>query len=116
MVKLSQFLSYKTLKMKFFEAVSSLFTRQSDQSTSDASQIIDRVRSQKFAMVQAASHLESISIRNYNSVLLKDLPNLSHIYIYRSNLHLVIQNCPRITQVLFVNEDSSQNIIIEYVK
>ena len=102
--------------MKLLDKVSHLFTRQSDEITTDNSQIIDLVRKHKFAVVQEASHIESISIRNYNRVFLKDLPNLSHIYIYRSNLHLVIQNCPRVTQVSFPKEVASQNIIIEYVK
>ena len=116
MVKLSQFLHSKTLNVKLLDNVSHLFTRQSDENIQDNSQIIDLVRKHKFAVVQAASHIESISIRNYNRVFLKDLTNLSHIYINRSNLHLVIQNCPRITQFSFPKEVTSQNIIIEYVK
>ena len=102
--------------MKFLEKVSHLFSKQSDENMPDNSQIIDLVRKHKFVVVQAASHIESISILNYNRVFLKDLTNLSHIYIYRSNLHLVIQNCPRITHVTFPKEVTSQNIIIEYVK
>ena len=102
--------------MKFTDKISHYFSKQSEEHSPDNSQIIDLVRKHKFAIVQAASHIESISIRNYNRVFLKDLLNLSHIYIYRSNLHLVIQNCPNITQVSFHQEVISQNIIIEYVK
>jgi len=102
--------------MNLLEIFSNVFRTKDFNISNECKRVESIIHKQNSAIIQASSSISSISITNTNQVFLKDLPNLTHIYICRDNLHLVIENCPQVTHIAFPHASTSQNIIIEYVK
>ena len=74
-------------------------------------------KSKAFAIVQSTRlQIKSIRITLQSHVVLKNLVHLTDIYINRSNLELVIKNCPKIQRIQYEKPIQSIQINFEQKK
>ncbi|MBI96140.1 hypothetical protein CL656_03250 [bacterium] len=93
------------------------FTRQKTQDKVSINEIQNLVlfnqniegqpKSKTYAIVQATRlQIKSIRITLQSHVVLENLVHLTDVYINRSNLELLIKNCPNIQRIQYENQSN----------